>query len=184
MDSSGSLAREYNKEKQFLKSVAEKFQISESGTRAGVVTFSSRTEHSIRLNDHFDTASFNTAVDNIPLMGLQTRIDLALRLAQKELFREENGARSDRPKVLILLTDGEQTTIDGYEDPRIPAEEIRASGVRLLVVGIGQGVNKNDLRDIAGHERNVYTVSSFDDLIDGDFVDKLQSGSCKREEGK
>ena len=64
-----------------------------------------------------DIASFDAAVDAIPLMGFQTRIDRALRLAQKELFAEENGGRENVPEILIVLTDGTQTAAKDAEDP-------------------------------------------------------------------
>ena len=61
------------------------------------------------MKDHRNITSFKAAVDAIPLMGMTTRIDRALRLTQKELFALENGARPNHPKILILLTDGSQT---------------------------------------------------------------------------
>ena len=83
--------------------------INISGSRAAVITFSYRAKHSIKMKDHTDITSFNAAVDAIPLMGMTTRIDRALRLTQRELFALENGARPNHPKILILLTDGSQT---------------------------------------------------------------------------
>ena len=62
-------------EKDFLKSLAEAFGVSSQGTRAGVVTFSSKAKHSIKLKDHKNVDSFKAAVDGIPLMGFRTRID-------------------------------------------------------------------------------------------------------------
>ena len=69
------------------------------------------------MKDHTDIISFYAAVDTIPLMGFQTRIDRALRLAQKELFAEENGGRTNVPEILIVLTDGTQTAAKDAEDP-------------------------------------------------------------------
>ena len=66
----------------FLKTIASSFGISKDGTRAGVITFSYEAKNSIKMNDHYNIASFNAAVDAIPLMGYTTRIDRALRLAQ------------------------------------------------------------------------------------------------------
>ena len=109
LDSSGSLRYQYHKEKDFLKALAGAFNIGEDGSRAGVVTFSYDSEHSIKLKDHMDISSFGAAVDAIPLMGSTTRIDTALRLAQKELFSVENGGRDIAPNILVLLTDGSQT---------------------------------------------------------------------------
>ena len=112
MDSSGSIGKDYPNEKDFLKSLAGAFGVSDNGSRASVLTFSSSSELSIKFGDHFDINNFNAAVDSIPLMGSTTRIDRALRLTQKEMFKPENGARSGVPKVLILLTDGKFTTIN------------------------------------------------------------------------
>ena len=99
MDSSGSLRNEYHKEKEFLKILAASFNISPDGGRAGVVTFSSRAEHSIKMSDHTDIASFDAAVDAIPLMGFQTRIDRALRLAQVGILLMEM-----RESVVIIFS--------------------------------------------------------------------------------
>ena len=179
MDSSGSLRSEYHKEKQFLNEVAESFGLSQGGTRAGVVTFSFSAEHSIKLNDHYNVSSFKDSVDAIPLMGRTTRIDRALQLAYDQMFTIRNGGRIGAPKVLILLTDGSQTASADAEDPAEIASDIRASGIRLIVVGIGEGVDKQELLKIGDGRDNVYTAESFDQLIEGDFIKSITTKSCK-----
>ena len=179
LDSSGSLRKEYGKEKDFLKVLAGTFGISSNGSRAGVITFSYYTEHSIKMNDHQDLSSFNAAVDKIPLMGSTTRIDKALRLTQTEMFSLPNGGRPGVPKVLILLTDGSQTQYVGAEEPGEIADELRKDGINILVVGIGQGINRTELVHIAGGDANAYSAASFDELIGGDFVSKIKDDSCK-----
>ena len=158
LDASNSLKLDFHKEKAFLQKIAEEFDISNSGTRAGVVTFSDETQLSIKLDDTRNLTSFNTAVDAIPLMGDTTRIDKALRLAQNQLFLESNGGRFGIPKVLIILTDGSQTEGDDHEDPADIAREIRATGIRLLVIGFGFDVDPLELLQIAGDESNVFAA--------------------------
>ena len=82
---------------------------------------------------------FHQAVDKIPLMGYTTRIDRALRQAQKEFFTAANGGRKNVPKIIILLTDGTQSQDDDAEDPAKIAAELRGSGISTIVVGIGSG---------------------------------------------
>ena len=178
LDSSGSLRKSYGKEKNFLKVLASTFGISPNGSRAGVITFSYYTEHSIKLKDHTDLLGFNKAVDKIPLMGSTTRIDKAFRLAQQEMFSLPNGARPGIPKVLILLTDGSQTQDVGAEDPGEVAEQLRKDGVSILVVGIGSGVNTTELAHIAGSAANVYSAANFNDLISSNFIEDIKKGSC------
>ena len=180
LDSSGSLRNEYSKEKDFLNALAATFGVSADGSRAGVVTFSYNSEHSIKLSDYSDIMSFTKAVQSIPLMGSTTRIDKALRLTQKELFSLGSGARPGIPKLLILLTDGSQTKDAGAENPADIAQEIRNSGIRMLVIGIGRGINATELSAIAGGDQNTYNAASFDELIGGDFVNNVVQESCKK----
>ena len=179
MDSSGSLRNNYQDEKDFLKALAGAFGISDDGSRAGVITFSYYSEHSIKMNDHKDISSFNKAVDAIPLMGSTTRIDKALRLTQRELFSISNGARPGVNKLLILLTDGTQTLDDGAEDPGLITDEIRQSGISVLVIGIGPGTNHTELKKMAGGVDNAFSAKSFDELTGGEFVSEVIKKSCE-----
>lgn len=179
LDSSGSLRNEYQKEKDFLKVLAGTFGVTDTETRAGVITFSYNSEHSIKLKDHKDIESFNDAVDKIPLMGSTTRIDKALRLTQRELFLPINGARKGIPKILVLLTDGSQTQDADAEDPGVISRELRSAGIRLIVIGIGSGVNQTELNNIAGDAKYAYTADTFDELIGSAFIDEIVSGSCR-----
>ena len=180
LDSSGSLRMDYGKEKKLLKAMASIFGISSNESRVGVVTFSYFSELSIKLSDYNDISSFNKAVDKIPLMGSTTRIDKALRLARKELFSIANGGRAGATKLLILLTDGSQTPDAGAEDPRDIADEFRADGINVLVVGIGNGVNPTELAQIAGYPQNLYRSSSFDEAIGDDFISSFKKINCQK----
>ena len=180
LDSSGSLRNDYVKQKYFLKTLAAMFGVSSVGSRVGVVTFSYVSELSIKLSDYSNISSFNQAVDNITWMGSTSRIDKALRLAQKELFNLVNGGRDGVPKLLILLTDDSQTQEPGAESPGEIADELRADGINIIVVGIGKGVNKTELVQIAGNPQNVYSAFSYDELTGSDFITSSKEGTCKR----
>ena len=94
-----------------MKTLSGKFDISEMEAHAGVVTFSSDAKHNIKLKDHTDVASFQTAVDDISFMGSgDTRIDVGLQLVQKELYKPSNGGRVGSRKILIMLLCGDQTS--------------------------------------------------------------------------
>jgi nitric oxide reductase activation protein len=178
LDSSGSLRKEYSKEKDFLKALVAMFGVSKDGSRAAVVTFSAYSKHSIKLKDHSDLSSFNKAVDAIPLMNYTTRIDRALRMTEREMFTIKNGARPGINKVLIILTDGSQTQDAGAEDPGVLAEELRQAGINIISVGIGKSTNPTELAHLAGGEKNFYYVATFDELISADFLKKVSKVGC------
>ena len=179
LDSSGSLRNNYQDEKDFMKNLAGAFGIAPDGSRAGVITFSYYSEHSIKMKDHTDINTFNKAVDAIPLMGSTTRIDRALRLTQKELFAPENGGRPGIIKILILLTDGTQTQDVGAEDPGYITDEIRNSGVAVIVIGIGPGTNQTELNHMAGGADNAFSAASFEELVGGGFIGEIAKKSCE-----
>ena len=93
VDSSGSLRSEYHKEKKFVKMMIESFGLGLSTTRAGIITFSHVAELSVKLSEHDSLNDFKAAVDALPMMGSNTRIDKALQLTLAEFFSPNNGAR-------------------------------------------------------------------------------------------
>ena len=154
------------------------FTITSSATRIGVITYSNVAEHSIKLKDHTDMDSFHDAVHDISLMNRWTRIDLALRLAQKEMFITANGGRSNVPDILILLTDGAQTKMVGAEDPAIIAEELRNSGVTIIAIGMGTAVDMKELTLIAGGTNLLFTASTFTELNSDGFQNAVKLHAC------
>ena len=173
------MRNDYQREKDFLKALAGSFGLGDDRSRAGVITFSYFAEHSIKLKDHSDISSFNDAVDKIPLMGSTTRIDKALRLSQDELFSLSNGARPGIPKIIVLLTDGSQTQDADAVDPGDIADDIRNDGVRILVIGIGSGVNQTELEHLGGGKENTFSAASFDELINKEFIKKVTDKNCQ-----
>lgn len=110
-------------------------------------------------------------------MGYQTRIDKALQQAKTEMFSRQNGARDNVPKILILLTDGSQTG-RGSIDPVIPAEELRKTGVFIVVIAIGSQTDMKECKSIAGNNGIYHFVSSFDELISENFIKYVAFSIC------
>lgn len=179
LDSSGSVRADYSKEKSLVKVVAASLGLSQQGSRAGVITYSEDAEYSIKMSDNFDIASFSKAVDQIPLMGKTTRIDRALRLAQKVMFTQENGARDDVPDVLLFITDGTQTDGIDAEYPGYIADELRDEGVTIIIViGVGRYVHFHELEHIAGGAENAFLAPSFEAILSDNIMSALKERAC------
>ena len=112
-----------------------------------------------------------------------TYIDKALRRAQSDMFTRKNGARDNVPKLLVLLTDGAQTkrVINNHnpEDPGVVAQEIRDEGIKLIVVGMGNGTKESQLINIGGTAENVFSADTFDDLIADQFIENVTKIACQ-----
>lgn len=95
------------------------------------------------------------------------------------MFTSNNGGRPQLPDILVLLTDGSQTNDADAVDPGDIAEELHKAGIRILVIGIGSGINATELKHIAHDQNNLYISPSFEHLIGNEFIEKLKKDVCK-----
>ncbi|XP_031552265.1 uncharacterized protein LOC116289461 [Actinia tenebrosa] len=165
LDASGSMTtRDFLKEKRFIQHLSRKFIISHRGTHAGVIVYSTRASIAITLKKHRKWNQFARAVGRIPFERGDTRIDLALRKAQV-IFRKSRGGRSGVPKILIVLTDGQQSQVNG-EVPQLDKRvlPLRKQGVKVFAIGIGRYVSTRQLRLLVEKPSHLLTARSFDTL--------------------
>lgn len=161
LDSSGSISKgNYQKQKDFVKALAQSLDITPNHNHAAIVLFSYDAEIKARLSDHRNTKDFQTAVQQLPHIRGTTRIDLAL-MKTLEIFSQ---SRSDVSKVAIVLTDGTLTGGGNADDLRKAAEDLWAKGVRVISIGIGKQVDQEQLRAMTQSEADVTTPNDFDEL--------------------
>ena len=151
------------------------FQMSPSGVHAGLVLFSDKALLKIKFSEYNNTIDFNKAVDTFPLMNSVA----ALKVAYGQMFKIANGMRSDVPRILILLTDGKQTPGRGIIPFPKAVAPFHKDGVKVIVIGIGSGVNRSELRRIAKFPKNVKLAKNFAQLRSASFVKKITAETCK-----
>ena len=186
IDRSGSMKKFYDKEKSFIKKVAEKFGLSESGMHGGVVTFSEGTlkEKRIPLNKYTDIGLFGKEVDKLPAPERgRTRIDQGLMMSL-ELFTTAAGSRPNTKKALFLVTDGAQNPKvddDGNAiNPAKTAERFHQNGIPIYALAVGKKINVTELEQITGSSKMVYLLNNFDALINDDFIKSISKEVCNR----
>ena len=139
MDSSGSMTTiQYLQQKRFIQHLTRKFKIARDGTRVGIIVYSTRASIAISLKSYFTWRGFARAVSRIRFERGDTRIDLALKSA-REIFKTSRGSREGVPKILIILTDGQQTMVRGevamLDRITLP---LRRMKVKVYAIGIGR----------------------------------------------
>lgn len=165
LDSSASIGElSYEKMKDFVKTVANSFIIGPGKAFTAVIQYGTNATTAIRFTDYMNNTDFNTAVDALPYLRGVTRIDKALQLALSELLTERSGARAGVAKVLILLTDGQQSQAPDGVDLQKAARPLFSAGVRVFAVGIGTEIEENELQLIVDKTDDVIVVPSFDGL--------------------
>lgn len=75
-----------------------------------------------------------------------------------------------------MITDGQQTTTEAYTPLDIASKGIKDRGVEVFALGIGSGVDTDQLRQIASSNDNVFTSPGFDELVS--VVKPIVEKSC------
>lgn len=175
VDSSGSIGQ--NRFRLMINYVLKviTFLNINSGTRVGMVVYSNNAEVVFRLNEYSKLEDVLNGM-NIPYIGGTTNTADALRLTREQLFRQENGDRSDVRNIAVLITDGRSNDVDNtWQEAML----LRNEGVVLLGVGVCSGVQCNELKDIATYTssgKNVLTVERLEDL--DSTVEELAKSLC------
>ena len=158
----------------FAKSIAGAFPIDKNLTQVGLLKFSTRVEIVFHLNEYGDRDSLLNAIDDVDIKGGRTNIAGALRTARNTMFAPWNGARSEVPKILILLTDG----VPNVEKSRTLEEAslTKNAGIRILTVGVTRHVDEDELREIASTSEYFFFASDFTEL--DNIVSNLIETSC------
>lgn len=153
------------------------FNISQNGPHGTVISYSNNAIIRVSLIDGSNGNSFKESLLSIPYQGRDTRLDRALYLARIALFDKKNGARSKVPKILVLFTDGQH---NGLSSKHIDmAQELQDLGVHVVAIGIGGGVNKEHLKDIATSSSSLYLFESFNELMNDNMLQKITTEACK-----
>ncbi len=162
IDGSGSIfASDFSKVKDFSNDLVSSFAVSDSAARIGVVQFSGEGQGRVEIGLSGNASAVHAAINNMAQIEGYTDIQEGLALGQDEIAAN---ARPGVPRVIILLTDGQQEGAPG--DPVAEAEAARAAGTEIFAVGVGGGPNIDQLNAIASDPdgAHVYSVEDFNSL--------------------
>lgn len=182
LDSSGSVSQaNFQLGLQFIVRVCEYFDIGyPHGTRVAVIRYSSAASILIRFNTYINKEDVLNAIRAIPRQVGSTRTDLALLLANRELFNNsDNGVRPKDlgvPRVLVLLTDGRSTS--GIKKVIEQSNLLRQEGVNIFAMGIGRNINNDELNIIASDPDvdHVFYPKTYAEV--NSMVEKMREASC------
>lgn len=89
---------------EYVRNIVQAFDVDNFLTRVGVITYDADARLDIPLSAYNRESDLLDAIYNLRYEnGEFTRIDLALDLASKEAFLEENGARSDDSVIKVRV---------------------------------------------------------------------------------
>ena len=176
MDGSGSVgSSNFQTALEFMSSLVSNYDIGLDETRVGVVVYSSSPSPRINLNSYSDADSLQTAIESISYPSGGTRTGAAIDYVRVNSFTTSFGARDSSKgvaRVLIVATDGRSgDSVDA------PSDRARNDGINVFAIGIGTGINEEELQDIADSPNQVFLVSNFNRLLQITFL--IRTSSCK-----
>ncbi|XP_064613512.1 collagen alpha-4(VI) chain-like [Liolophura sinensis] len=179
LDSSSSIYPEdYAEQIRFVRDVVDIFDIGEDKMRVGAIAFSDDVHPQFDLGSNLDKDSLVAAVDNIKNYGGGTHTDKALKYLRKVALSDDN-VRPGVPKIGIVLTDGLSNTPDRTKEEAYLARE---EGIIMFVVGIGWGVDEDELAAIGSEPKENFILQIDDFFSLSSIKDKLAIKACKAEE--
>lgn len=160
IDSSGSIySEEYNKMKDFMKSLVQKSNIGKDQVHVGVLQYSTVQKLEFRLIQYYSKDQLTKAIDAMEQIGGGTHTGEAIS-AVSQYFDAQNGGRPALKQRLVVVTDGES-----QDDVKEPAEALRAKGVIVYSIGV-VAANTSQLLEISGDPNQMYSGRNFDALKD------------------
>ncbi|XP_076011024.1 collagen alpha-1(XII) chain-like [Genypterus blacodes] len=148
----------FAKVRAFLEVLVNTFDIGAHKVQISLVQYSRDPYTEFHLNTHHDLSAVVKAVRTFPYRGGSTNTGRAMTYVREKIFQTNKGARTNIPRVTILITDGKSS--DAFHDP---ATRLRDSNVEIFAVGVKDAV-RSELEAIANTpaETHVYTVEDFD----------------------
>jgi len=161
VDSSASVGNtNYQKEKEFVKSLARLVNVTSEKSRVAVIAYSRSAIPVVRFDGYQSLDDLDKKVDDMPLLGRSyRRMDVALQSAAQIL----NSARQNTPKIAVLLTAGRQ--IPGGVSLDTATQPLRNLNVTVIVVAVGQQYDKRELDPVVSGEEDLFEMESFNVLL-------------------
>uniref|UniRef100_A0A3Q4GKN7 VWFA domain-containing protein n=1 Tax=Neolamprologus brichardi TaxID=32507 RepID=A0A3Q4GKN7_NEOBR len=175
-DSSESISEEdFQKMKNFTKSVISKSSIGLDKVHVGFMQYSTNRRLEFDLTKHYNLEGMLNTIDVMEQMNEGTRTGRAIT----EVSQYFDAARGGRPWMkqwLVVITDGKS-----QDSVKEPAHALRAKGVVIHAIGVDKA-NRKELSEISGSSQRVFIENTFDALkeLETKLALKFCEKDCKK----
>lgn len=163
--------------KDFVRSAIGLFDNGMRKAHIGLVFYNFIAYQALKLNSLDSQAEIQLFVDReLQQFGNGFNVSATLKMAADNTFTIFGGVRPSAPKTMILITVGSNET---SKEILQAAERLKELGVRLIIVGIGEGLDA-DLMKLASSQpssRFYYEARQYVDVHSQ--LDKLIDSACK-----
>uniref|UniRef100_A0A0B7AIU7 VWFA domain-containing protein n=1 Tax=Arion vulgaris TaxID=1028688 RepID=A0A0B7AIU7_9EUPU len=136
---------------RFVRDITYGLDVGYNKTRIGVVLYSDQVVHGFDVNDHTSLSSAIEDLYSISRTYGGTRISELIHYVRTKSFRR-TVSRRNSAQLLVLIT---ASASDNLHEVKREAEMARKTGINILVVGVGDKVNLEELNTIADVDRQM-----------------------------
>lgn len=151
--------RTFSVMKGVMKSIFD--QLGVESIRPAIIVYGDRASLRLRFDEEItDIVQLKRRIDNLPQNKGTPDLDKALKMAQVVFA----GARPNAKKVLVIITDDKSDS-----KPWVimaGGRELEEEGIEVVAVGIGNEVDRKQLKTTTPHKDNVITVDKDDNTED------------------
>ena len=162
LDTSNSVTqRDLEKQKEFVKLMAQRFDVSPFASHAAVLSYGDKTILIGGLYDHVRGKRFEDNVDSVTLIGGKRNIQEALKEATNHLaiFGRQNASN-----VVFLITYGRQSPELGSQRLQEIVQNVRDTNAILYVIGVGVDADDQQLGLIVESTTDFFEIPRSGDL--------------------
>lgn len=175
MDASGSIGSiNFQSVKQYVSNIILGF---DDKVRVGVVTFSNSAYTSLDLTPAASKTCIASIITGILYYGDGTNTYEGINTAASLLGHQKDIGVS---RVLIVLTDGRSNSRTSTLQA---AQAAKDQGIQIYAVGIGSGVDVNELQDMASSPSSDYLlpIGNFSTAAFNEMIEPLRKSACLSE---
>ena len=164
IDGSGSIrqagAGNFDLMKTFIKMLIEGFSVDYDKTHVAAVIYSSSVyvKKVFGLGSYYNHQAIFKAIDAMMYPSGGTYTGKAISFVRTRIYTPRQD-REDVPNVCIIITDGKAD-----DEIKGPSQALLNTGTTIFALGVGKNYDINELDEMAGHPRYVYTAD-FKDLV-------------------
>ncbi|WKY02702.1 hypothetical protein Q1695_016175 [Nippostrongylus brasiliensis] len=178
LDGSGSVSgRTFGLQMKMLNKIANMMQIGKNESRIAVMQYAGYTRLEFGFEDHQDINALMESLRNIRHMSGTTKTGKAMLRALDVFKKAKRNDEHGVSQVAVVVTDGHS-----HDDPIPAAEALRAAGVTILTLGIGEHINRDEIVKISGKDEYAFQdlhkeiplehfVSGFKNLSQGEHCE-------------
>ena len=122
------------------------------------------------FDQHYTQSEILSVIDGMSYPGGGTRTGNALLKAKSDLF--DKSARPGIPNIAIIITDGVSNDNVGA-----PAQQLRDSGCTVFSVGVGNGYDMEQLREMATDPDSKHVFKAKFESLES-IIDEIVGVAC------